>query len=44
MGEKKPEQNPKYASPEGCYFSIPFLLSREMTLHLKKVVDILFFL
>lgn len=44
MGEKKPEQNPKHASPEGCYFSIPFLLSREMTLHLKKVVDILFFL
>ena len=44
MGGKKPEQNQKHDSPEGCYFSIPFLLNREMTLHLKKMVDILFFL
>ena len=44
MGGKKPEQNQKHDSPEGCYFSIPFLLNREMTLHLKKIVDILFFL
>ena len=44
MGEKKSEQNQKHDSPEGCYFSIPFLLNRERILHLKKIVDILFFL
>ena len=44
MGEKKSEQNQKHDSPEGCYFSVPFLLNRERTLHLKEIVDVLFFL